>query len=166
MRKSDKSHYYLLLSSLVLTYILFMPKWFMWWGGGSFGYRMLVDITPAMSLLLIPVFPAMWKRIAGKVAIVVLVFASFFINFLGAEYYNFYWDSELDPRDVSERLWEWRDSPIPFLFTKMLAAEFKVYTGKYDPELPNRPPVPRSYFRYIAQQYLFFLTQERETDNP
>jgi len=159
MRKPGERHYYLLLSLLTATYVALLSKWFMWYGGGCFGYRLLSDVTPAMCLLLIPAFSWIWNRKARRGVLVGLVLLSWFINFLGANYYNYYWDTDLDERDVAVRLWEWRDSPVPFLFSKMLAAEFKVYIGAYDPQNARQPPTPKSYFRFVGGKYLFFLLE-------
>jgi hypothetical protein len=63
-------------------------KWFDWWGGWSFGYRLVVDVVPLLVLLLIPVArdigDCRWLR-AGAL---VLTAWSVLVQILGAFFYE------------------------------------------------------------------------------
>lgn len=44
-----------------LTQLILLSSWYMWWGGGSFGYRLLTDILPALVYLSLLVWSNMWQ---------------------------------------------------------------------------------------------------------
>jgi hypothetical protein len=88
-----------------------------WWGGHSFGPRLLADVMPAVVLGLVPVWPAI-RRSALTRTLFALAFAvSVLAEVVGAFYFPspraVDWDTS--PRDVDfahERLWDWRDPQL------------------------------------------------------
>jgi len=88
-----------------------------WWGGHSFGPRLLADVMPAVVLGFVPVWPAI-RRSALTRTLFALAFAvSVLVEVVGAIYFPspraVDWDTT--PRDVDfahERLWDWRDPQI------------------------------------------------------
>lgn len=88
-----------------------------WWGGHSFGPRLLADVLPAMVLGVVPVWPAIRRGPVGRWLFAAAFAASVLVQAVGAFYYpsprNADWDTS--PRDVDfahERLWDWRDSQL------------------------------------------------------
>ena len=70
-----------------------------WWGGHSFGPRLLADVLPAVVLGLVPIWPAVRRRALAR-ALFALAFAvSVLVEIVGAFYFP-------SPRDV-----EWNMSP-------------------------------------------------------
>ncbi len=59
-------------------------RWFQWWGGWSFGYRMIVELTPLCMLLLIPVADRLFDRRPLSLIFGFLAFLSVTIQALGA----------------------------------------------------------------------------------
>jgi hypothetical protein len=52
--------------------LVLQAKWVAWWGGWSYGYRIIVDVVPALVLLAIPMLP--WVRArASRVATVAVL---------------------------------------------------------------------------------------------
>ena len=88
-----------------------------WWGGHSFGPRLVADVLPALVLGLVPVWPAAWRSWRGR-AILVAVFAvSVAAEAVGAFHFPSPRDVEWNtsPRNVDqahERLWDWRDPQL------------------------------------------------------
>ena len=105
---------YRYLSIGLLLDLLLTAKWRVWWGGWSFGYRMLIELLPGLTVLL----ALAWERkIATRwrlqVAFWPTVLASFYIHFLGAFYYPSDWN--YSPRSVDRdraRLWDVRDTEL------------------------------------------------------
>ncbi len=51
----------LFLSAWFLIQLILLSSWYMWWGGGSFGYRLLTDILPAPVYVSLLVWADMWQ---------------------------------------------------------------------------------------------------------
>ena len=118
---------YRYLSISIIFILLLYSKWIMWWGGHSFGYRLLTEIVPLLTILL----AIYWEKyivvcpkksfIIFKVALYSLTLYSIFIHFLGAFYepcgFN-YFPNSIDRH--LERLWDLKDSQISRCIGKML----------------------------------------------
>ena len=50
------------LAVAALLILCLESKFFCWWGGWAFGYRLVLDITVFLSLMLIPVMDLLWKN--------------------------------------------------------------------------------------------------------
>jgi hypothetical protein len=88
-----------------------------WWGGHSFGPRLLADVLPAVVLGLVPVWPAIRRRPLMRGLFALAFAVSVLVEIVGAFYFPspraVDWDTS--PRDVDfahERLWDWRDSQL------------------------------------------------------
>jgi hypothetical protein len=96
----------------LLLVVLLYSKWFMWWGGWTYGPRLLSDLTPLLCMYLYPLCHAMdrWRLLrAGFVALGLL---SVGCHALGAWWYDFRWDLVHNPDQYPARLWQWRESPL------------------------------------------------------
>jgi hypothetical protein len=88
-----------------------------WWGGHSFGPRLLSDVLPALVLGVVPVWPAIRRGPAGRWLFAVAFVASVLVEAAGAFYYpsprSVDWNTTPTDVDVAhERLWDWRDSQL------------------------------------------------------
>ena len=88
-----------------------------WWGGHSFGPRLLADVLPAMVLGVVPVWPAIRRGPVGRWLFAAAFAVSVLVQAVGAFYYpsprNVDWDTSPTDVDVAhERLWDWRDSQL------------------------------------------------------
>ncbi len=116
----------LFLGAIVLLHITILAIWPMWWGGWSYGPRMLTDLLPYWMYWLIPVIAALFG--SGKpddvqpvprpakmrwlqVAFIVLLGLSVAVNARGAiEPATFDWNRyPANVDDYPGRLWDWRD---------------------------------------------------------
>jgi hypothetical protein len=101
------------LSPAPLLTILLTAKWINWWGGGSYGPRLLADISPFLCLYLYPPFERAQSRPLLKSAIVVLIALSIGLHalrvFAGGD-----WNGHPFVDWHPERLWLWTDSPIVY----------------------------------------------------
>jgi Dolichyl-phosphate-mannose-protein mannosyltransferase len=106
------------LSFAPVTIILLTSKWAVWWGGGSYGPRLLADITAILSLYLYLPFERARSRwfLKGVIAgLVVLSISLHALRVFGDGDWNGYPNVDRHP----ERLWSWVDSP-PIYYTKPL----------------------------------------------
>ena len=110
----DIAPVYRYLSICVVLYILMVSKHFMWWGGHCFGYRLLIELIPALIIFL----ALYWEKIMVKhwhlkIIFGILLLISIYIHFLGANYFpaGFNWS----PNDIDshpKRLWNIKDTEI------------------------------------------------------
>jgi hypothetical protein len=101
------------LSFVPLLTILLAAKWINWWGGGSYGPRLLADITPFLCLYLYPPLERAHSRPLLKYAIACLVALSIGLHalrvFAGGD-----WNGHPFVDWHPERLWSWSDSPMVY----------------------------------------------------
>jgi hypothetical protein len=105
------------LAGAVAATVLMLGGFSVWWGGHSFGPRLLADVLPLLALLLLPVWPRLQGSPALRAAFLVLLALSVGVQVVGAFYHpsprSVDWNTS--PRDVDEahdRLWNWTDPQI------------------------------------------------------
>jgi hypothetical protein len=102
-----------LASGVILT-LLTYAKWDMWWGGSTFGYRLLTELAPSLTIF----FARGWEtwlrnRRMSIVAVVVTGLVSLYVHVLGAVFYPCGFDAI--PNEINhhtERLWSVRESEL------------------------------------------------------
>lgn len=102
--------------------VLVVGKWFMWWGGHTFGPRVLADATPVLCFFLYPLGDLVRRRAIVRAAFVVLAVASVGIHLLGAFFYDGRWDGAVQIDRHPSMLWSWRDGPLAFYAREAAAA--------------------------------------------
>ncbi len=83
--REARSIYRYLAVSVILLIALY-SRWYQWWGGASFGYRLLIEAVPMLTIFL----AVWWESPIGQRRIPQLLFAlsavaSIYVNFLGAD---------------------------------------------------------------------------------
>lgn len=104
-----------MIGSLLL--LLMLSRYYGWYGGWCFGYRMLSDVAPILVLALLPALSALERT--GRVLFAASVVASVAIHAAGA--YNYSpggWDMHPDLDHHLERLWSVTDSQLVYVFTQ------------------------------------------------
>jgi hypothetical protein len=114
LREHDFSRLEFFLAVSIVLQILVTSGWENWWGGHSFGYRLLIETVPALTILL----ARAWERFVARRRLLTASFAllallSVCVHFLGAFYYpsGFNWDPNLIDQHP-ERLWRIRGTEI------------------------------------------------------
>ena len=105
-----------LLAAVVLM-ILVAGKWFEWWGGTVWGYRAIVDTTPFLALLLVPIVERMLAARGTRVVFAALLLWSIGAQFVGAYSYNLIgWIDQWRERDNPDytSLWQWQRPQVGF----------------------------------------------------
>lgn len=98
----------------VLMVIVVVGQWFRWWGGYTWGPRLLADVTPILCFFLYPVTPVLDRHRLVKAVFVLLALLSVGAHALGAFRYDARWDALVDVDRRSAALWSWRASPLVF----------------------------------------------------
>lgn len=105
----------------VLALVLVTSKWFMWWGGHSYGPRLLADGLPVYCFFLYPLAEAWPRRRLLRVTVLGLAVLSVAVHALGAFRYDMRWDALVDVDRHPEKLWRWTESQIAFYAGELLA---------------------------------------------
>ena len=105
------------LQAAVLLMILLAGKWFDWSGGLTWGYRSIVDTTPLLALLMIPVIERLLAGRVTRALLGVLLAWSIGAQLVGAWSYSVVgWHTMTlaydDPNHVS--VWLWRRPQIGY----------------------------------------------------
>jgi hypothetical protein len=112
--KKDMDPVFRYLSISTLLLVLMYSKWGMWWGGWTFGYRLLTELVPAMILFLALFWEeSISRRFPLRMAFGSLLALSLFTHFLGAVCYPS--DFNYSPDNIDrhpERLWDIRGSEL------------------------------------------------------
>lgn len=106
-------------AAVIVLHVLMLASFVNWWGGHSFGPRLMTDVLPYLMVFLaygieaIRAFPA-WPRRVAVVAVAALLVTSIAIHAIGANNYavNF-WNAEpVSVNDDPSRLWSLRDAQL------------------------------------------------------
>ena len=102
---------YLALLVGALAILLATSSWTIWWGGHSFGYRLLIEMLPALTVLLALAWD---EAIAGRrvrtAAFVFFLCGSVFLQAFGARYQPTGFNQKLDQDPGA--LWSLRESDV------------------------------------------------------
>ena len=102
------------LSVGVLLTILLYSKWAMWWGGSSYGPRLLADLSPPLMLLLSPLKDLLHRRTAVRWIFLVAALWSIGAHAIGAFWGDNRWN-DFEYRNIDRlhaRLWSWTDNQL------------------------------------------------------
>jgi hypothetical protein len=112
-RQSSRHQRFLMVGTLAT--LLLLSRYWGWHGGWCFGYRMLADVTPVLTLALLPTLGLLEKNRSLQVLFALSLIVSIFIHALGAYSYEpFGWDAHPDVNYHRERLWDFEDTPIGY----------------------------------------------------
>lgn len=111
----------------VAALLLLYSAWGMWWGGASFGYRIVLEVVPIL-VLLAAVAWTHWSRASARKAtrrplflsFAALLAASMFVEVLGVFAYPTEFDEGLDLEPA--RLWDLRGSELVLASRKLFGA--------------------------------------------
>jgi hypothetical protein len=96
----------------VLTVLLY-GKWAKWWGGYTYGPRLLADLGPVFVLGLLPLADRLTRRRAWQVVFTLLTVWSIGAHSMGAFVDDHVsWNRRVDVEAHPERLWWWGDNQL------------------------------------------------------
>lgn len=124
----------------VILFILLVAKWHMWWGGHSYGYRLLVDITPFLVILMAPSIRLVRKSGLLRSLFIITAAASVLVQLLGALYYLDYWNSKLKIDRYPERVWLVRSGQFHIMLKKAAQRGWKIQRTVFMPPAHRKHP--------------------------
>lgn len=99
-------------SAVVVGLIIIASKWYDWWGGWTFGCRVLNDCVPFLAILLIPAIDYMRSKKVLIGAFILTIFISFSVQVVGVFLFDNGWNKTPNIDHAQKRLWSWRDSQL------------------------------------------------------
>lgn len=106
--------------AIVISHSLVLGKWIHWYGGYAFGYRMIVDMTPYLAFLWIPlVESAWWEKVRNWFGVAAIY--SLGVQLMGVVFYNGVWHGLYDngPRNQGW-LWSIRDAELVYYLRRVI----------------------------------------------
>jgi len=100
------------LSVGVLFTILFYGKWRVWWGGWTYGPRILADLTPILALLLYPLKDLLKRSRGLKAVFIIFAVWSIAAHSIGAFWDDGEWNRSPNVDRFPQRLWSWSDNQL------------------------------------------------------
>jgi hypothetical protein len=108
--------------------LIVVAKWANWWGGHSYGPRLLADITPIFCLYLYPPFERAEGRRVLKFVLFGLCSLSVSAHVLGT-FGDGTWNyTPINVDHARERLWSWIDSPPVYYAKQLITKVRQAYT--------------------------------------
>lgn len=117
--------------------ILVYSKWVMWWGGGTYGPRLLADLTPVLALFFCPIRDWFTRRRALKLVFIVLAVWSIAAHSIGAFSDHWPWNLDGGIDWVPERRWSWTDNQLVYRPRGLLNSA--VITARHLPTSQTHP---------------------------
>jgi len=127
-----------LLRALGVGLVLWLAlhaRWWMWWGGTTYGPRLTADLTPLLTLAIVPCVAAMRRSTAVRIAFGAAVVWSIFAHVSGAYWDDGTWNDRLAGPRLYASLWDWRDNQLvdaPYGMARALAEETGLRRTPFD----------------------------------
>ncbi len=130
-----------LLAGIAATIAIY-SCWSMWWGGHTFGYRMIMEIAPLLTILIASYWPSIAGSRVAAAAFGLCLFFSLYVHFLGAMIFPSGFNYGLDQHP--ERLWDVRNSEIELSTRKLIrvALPDSRLAAAFEPARGVPPPQP------------------------
>ncbi len=121
-------------------------KWFLWWGGHSWGPRLLADAAPILCFFLYPLTGLLSGRPLVRAAFAALAVVSVGMHVLGAALYDGRWDGLAGPDDDA-RFWSWTHSPVAFYGNEALSGVRRLVLPEAQATSANSPERLRAVYQ-------------------
>lgn len=99
------------LSVGVIATLSLYSTFFMWWGGATYGPRLLADLSPILCLFLCEIKTLLAKR-AAKIVFAILVVFSITAHAIGAYADDRFWNADMIIDFNPHRAWQWTDNQL------------------------------------------------------
>jgi hypothetical protein len=105
---------YLPALTFIVLYTLVLAFWPIWWGGDSYGPRLMAEVAAPATLLLLPA----WRWITSR-PVTLALFAAAAVYAAGLQAVGAFWyprgdwpNTPVKLADDPRRLWDWRDNEV------------------------------------------------------
>ena len=142
----------------VVLNVLVVSKWFLWWGGHSWGPRLLADTAPILCFFLYPVTALLDRHRLMKGVFVLFAVLSIGIHALGAFFYDGRWDAQADIERSEAPLWSWRGGPLIFYGGEALSV-IRQLVMKGGPTSADSPALLAASYRFEPEAAQVFVRE-------
>jgi len=105
-------------ATCAVFYPLLFSKWHMWYGGWSFGYRIMTEVVVFLCVLLVPIIASIKKSKLWMALLVLAIVISLIVQLVGAFAYDNDWNgrnnAHTEINSHQQNLWSWRDNQVTF----------------------------------------------------
>jgi hypothetical protein len=95
-----------------LLTVLLHARWMNWWGGWTYGPRLLADLAPVLTLALYPLAGVLGRPGRVRALFLALLVWSAGAHAVGAYWDDGAWNATPDVNRTPERLWAWTDNQL------------------------------------------------------
>jgi hypothetical protein len=114
----------------VLLVLAVYGHWWMWWGGSSYGPRLIADLTPVLAILLVPCEGLLSRSLALRAVFAAALLWSIAAHAIGAYWDDGSWNARLGGlAGHAEILWAWGDNPVVNAFHEVARAACPSWLG-------------------------------------
>jgi len=110
-------------AACAVFYPLLFGKWHMWYGGWSFGYRIMTEVVVFLCLMLVPMIPSIKKSRLWMSLLVFTIVISLVVQIVGAFAYDNNWNGRnnvhTEINSHQQNLWSWQDNQVAFYIKRI-----------------------------------------------
>lgn len=140
---------YLSLGPLLV--LILYSKWHFWWGGETYGPRLVADITPILCLYIYVIFKIIDQSYIHKLIFIIMIMMSFLIHTIGAFGFDSSWYKKTDISVDDNRLWSFSDSPLVHYGRQLIFKNLSILRTGFS-GLPTSPQAPKLLAAAITHQ--------------
>jgi len=111
-------------AACAVFYPLLFGKWHMWYGGWSFGYRIMTEVVVFLCLMLVPIIPSIRKSKLWMSLFIFAIAISLVVQIVGAFAYDNDWNgrnnAHTEVNSHQQNLWAWKDNQTAFYIKRAL----------------------------------------------
>jgi hypothetical protein len=131
--------------------VMLYSKWHFWWGGETYGPRLIADITPVLCLYIYPIWEIIDRSYKKKLVLMTLVVISFLIHTIGAFRFDSSWHKKADISVDDDRLWSFSEGPLVHYGQQLLFKNLSILRTGFS-GLPTSPQSPHLLAATIKHQ--------------
>jgi hypothetical protein len=122
----------------VLLVLAVYGHWWIWWGGSSYGPRLIADLTPVLAILLCPCEGLLSRSLVLRAVFAAALLWSIAAHSIGAYWDDGSWNGRLGGlAGHTEILWTWDDNPVVNAIHDLSSAACHSWLGGSTPLDPD-----------------------------
>jgi len=126
--RKSKLYYILIILIVIVGYSILYSKYIFWWGGHSYGTRLLTDLSPLYVILISFSYRIIIKYKVIIICFLVSIFFSFFVQLIGSsDKYLFAEWNGCDDRELNEKVWDYQNIAYLYPYQKYRVVVFGEY---------------------------------------
>lgn len=100
--------------AVIVLQLILVTQWNIWWGGYSWGSRLLAELVPLLALGALWPVQYLWSHRSGRAILAVLTVSAILVHAPSVFQKAYTWNERVEVDSHTDQLWSW--SRPPFLF--------------------------------------------------